>query len=88
MWGAWHLTLPEKHAFCPTVKDGFRHNDFKIEAKGNKLDIKPNEKVILNVFVTKEFIDMTSLEIDRPNLEINGYINEVKAGNHFGKSEG
>lgn len=31
---------------------------------------------------------MTSLEIDRPNLEINGYINEVKAGNHFGKSEG
>jgi uncharacterized protein YpmS len=70
------------------TKNGFRHNDFKVEVKGNKVDIKPNEKVILNVFVSKEYIDMSALEIDKPNLEINGYLNEVKAENHFMRSQG
>jgi hypothetical protein len=70
------------------TKDGFRHNYFKIEAKGNKLDVKPNEKGILNVFVTNEIVDINSLEIDKPNLETNGYINELKTENHFVRSQG
>ena len=49
----------------------------KVEAKGNKLNIQPNEEVLLNVFIPIECITPELKDIE-PELEIKGYIEEVK----------
>ncbi|TVX91514.1 hypothetical protein [Cohnella terricola] len=69
--------------------NGYRGNEFKVEAKENKLDIKPNEEIILTAFTPKEeYENNDNLLITECYLEIQGYIEEVEAANHFGKTIG
>ena len=73
-----YLSFPIK------IQKGQRSNEFKIEAKGNKLDIKPNEEVMLNVFAPKEDYEKdTSLDIEKPELEFVCYINDVNIENRY-----
>ena len=67
--------------------NGLSLNKCKVEANGNKLDIKPKEEVILNVLMNNEnFQDNKMLDTENPDIQIEGYINEVKEINHFEKS--
>ncbi|QGQ97674.1 hypothetical protein EHS13_23670 [Paenibacillus psychroresistens] len=69
--------------------NGQTGNKFKIEANGNKLDIKPNEVITLNVFAPiQEYENNNNLIIENPNVEIKGFIDEVKAENQFNKGGG
>jgi len=71
------------------IENGSKGNEFKVEAKNNKLDIKPNEEILLNVFTPiEEYKGNNKITITECNLEIQGYIEEVKEINHFGKTIG
>jgi hypothetical protein len=62
-------------------------NKCKIEATGNKIDIKPNEEVPLNVFIPcEDYKDNTKIDSNQPQFEIEGYLNEISTLTHFGKS--
>jgi hypothetical protein len=64
--------------------NGVRSNKCKVEAIGNKLDIKPNEEVMLSVFMPIEhYKDNPYLDTENPQLEIIGYINKVTEENRF-----
>jgi hypothetical protein len=66
---------------------GSNSNEFKIEARENRLDIKPGEELILTVFAPKEIYEgNTNIDIENPIIQINGYINEVTHMNYFSKS--
>ena len=68
--------------------NGYIGNPCKVEASNNKLDISPEEEVILNVFVPIEnYINNASLDIERPQIELKGYLSEVKKEYHFQKIE-
>lgn len=59
-------------------------NPFKIEASGNKLNIKDNEEIIVTAFVLKKGYEGNSnLDLDHPYVEIKGYIDEMKSENIF-----
>lgn len=59
-------------------------NKCKVEATGNKLDIKPNEEVDLNVFVDRANIEnSTQLDIENPEIEFQCYANEVTENTHY-----
>lgn len=71
------------------TESGSKGNEFKIEAKNNKLNIKPGEELILTVFAPKEMYEGNRyIDVDNPTLEIEGYINKVTEPSHFGKSGG
>ncbi|WP_406764751.1 hypothetical protein [Candidatus Clostridium radicumherbarum] len=62
-------------------------NKCKVEATGNKIDIKPNEEVTLNVFIPGEnYENNNKIDSNRPQYEIEGYLNEVSKLTHFGQS--
>ena len=64
--------------------NGLSMNNCKVEATGNKLDIKPNEEVTLFAFIPLEnYKENESLDINRPQYELKGYFNEVIPINHF-----
>ncbi len=57
---------------------------WKIEATGNKLDIKPNDEVLLAVFTPTELPKNNNLSDPKlTSIMIRGYLNEVKEINHF-----
>ncbi len=59
-------------------------NKCKVETTGNKLNIEPKEVVVLNAFMPKEnYQDAKSLHIQNPQIQIKGYLNELKDLNHF-----
>lgn len=66
---------------------GYISNKAKVEAVGNKLDIRPGEEITLNAFIPDAF-DSDKVDQHRLQYEIKGYINEVKDSNHFGQSGG
>jgi hypothetical protein len=71
------------------TSNGSKGNEFKIEAKNNKLRIKPNEEIILTVNAPIEEIEGNQkLDIENFNVEIIGYIDEVKETKRFQKSGG
>jgi len=71
------------------MDNGSNSNQCKVEATGNKLDIRPNEEVMLNVFMPIEnFKNNNLIDTQHPSLMIRGYLNEVKETNHFDKSWG
>ncbi len=73
-------------SFPIRMQNGSRSNKCKVEADGNRLDIKPGEEVSLNVFIPKENYEKSKdLDITRPNLEWKAYFNEVKIENRFEK---
>lgn len=75
-----YLSFPIK------TESGSKGNEFKIEAKNNKLNIKPGEEVLLTVFAPKEMYEGNpSIEVENPTIEINGYFNEVEEQSRFAK---
>lgn len=61
-------------------------NSCKVEAAGNKLDIKPNEEVMLFAAIPNEcFKNNPKIDSQHPSLEINGYFDEVTPLTHFMK---
>jgi len=66
---------------------GYISNKAKVEAVGNKLDIRPGEEITLNAFIPDAF-DSEKVDQHRLEYEISGYIDEVKDSNHFGQSGG
>jgi hypothetical protein len=78
-----YVTYPIK------TSNGSKGNEFKIEAKNNKLQIKPNEEIILNAIAPIEEIEGNQkLDVENFNIEIIGYIDEVKESRRFQKSGG
>ncbi|OXS59765.1 hypothetical protein B1A99_09480 [Cohnella sp. CIP 111063] len=68
---------------------GSRSNEYKIEAKNNRLQIDPNEEVTLNAFAPIEgFGENQTLDTENFNVEIVGYIEEVKETRRFQKIGG
>ncbi|WP_053486030.1 hypothetical protein [Lysinibacillus sp. FJAT-14745] len=69
------------------IKEGenaYKGNDYKVEAKGNKLDIQPGEKVTLHVFMPFEGIgDKSLLGIDNPSIQLKGYMEVVDDKHQF-----
>ncbi|MDQ0914581.1 hypothetical protein [Paenibacillus sp. V4I5] len=79
-----YLSFPLK-----TQDNGILGNTFKIEATGNKLNIKDNEELIVNVFALKKGYEGNSnLDLDQPYVEIKGYIDEMKGENMFHTGHG
>ncbi len=71
------------------TSNGSKGNEFKVEAKNNKLDIKPNEEIILSAYTPKEeYEGNQNILLNECYLEIKGYIDQVKEENHFGKTTG
>lgn len=52
-------------------------NEYKVEVKGNKLDIQPGEKYTMHVIMPLEGIDKSVLALDTPNYELKGYLEKV-----------
>lgn len=70
----------------PIKKDesAYKGNDYKVEAKGNKLDIQPGENITLNVFMPFEGIgDKSLLGIDNPSIQLMGYMETVDDKHQF-----
>ncbi|WP_088014706.1 hypothetical protein [Gottfriedia acidiceleris] len=65
------------------TQNAHKGNDYKVEAKGNKLDIQPGEVRILNVYMPYEGLDKTSLAIDDPSYQLVGYLNQLDGKHHF-----
>ncbi|KKI91825.1 hypothetical protein WQ54_12705 [Bacillus sp. SA1-12] len=62
----------------------YKGNEYKVEAKGNKLDIQPGEKVTLDLFMPFEGIgDKSLLGIDNPSIQLIGYIETVDNKHQF-----
>jgi hypothetical protein len=69
-----------------TNAEGTQHksSNWKVEAKGNLLNIKPGQEVVLNVFMEAEYYKYNNLiDVERPNIEIIGYLNKLDADNQF-----
>lgn len=73
-----YLSFPIK------VENGFKGNDFKIEARNNKLNINSGEELLLTVFAPKEMYEGNhNIDLEDPHIEIKGYLNEVTEINQF-----
>lgn len=65
-------------------KSKFLMNKCKVEASGNRINIKPDEEVFLRVFIPKEnYQDNMFICSEKPQLEIKGYFDEMNENNHF-----
>lgn len=65
-------------------ENSYKQNPFKIEIKGNKLNIKSGEVIMLNCFIPDELVkSISDKSIQAPILEIKGYIDEVSENNYF-----
>ncbi|MFC5405864.1 hypothetical protein [Cohnella soli] len=66
---------------------GGRTNDFKVMARNNKLNIKPNEEIFVDLFAPiEEFAGNQKLDTETPYIEIIGYLEEVKEERRFQKT--
>ncbi|MBM7655303.1 hypothetical protein [Neobacillus cucumis] len=67
-----------------TSQTAYKGNEYKVETNGNKIDIKPGEKVILNVFMPFEGIgEKPLLGIDNPSIQLIGYLENVDNKHKF-----
>ncbi|MGG6310376.1 hypothetical protein [Paenibacillus macerans] len=66
------------------MKNGTKENPFKMEARNNKLNIKPEEEVLLTVLAPKEMVEgHPGMDITKPFIEIKGYLKQVSEENQF-----
>ncbi|MGG4345710.1 hypothetical protein [Paenibacillus lautus] len=73
-----YLSFPIK------IENGSKGNDFKIEARNNKLNIDPGEEILLTVFAPKEMYEGNhNIDLEAPHIEIKGFFNEVTESNQF-----
>ncbi|MFJ8091000.1 hypothetical protein ACIQ7N_22855 [Lysinibacillus sp. NPDC095746] len=67
------------------IKEGenaYKGNEYKVEAKGNKLDIQPGEKVTL--FMPFEGMgDQSLLGIDNPIIQLKGFMEVIDDKHQF-----
>ncbi|MCZ8514967.1 hypothetical protein O9H85_21590 [Paenibacillus filicis] len=64
-------------------------NKLKVEATGNKINIKPGDELMLTFFVPKEdYEGNQNLDPTHPDLEFKGYLGTLTETNHFEKSGG
>ncbi|RKP57993.1 hypothetical protein D7Z26_00315 [Cohnella endophytica] len=74
-------------SYAIKTTNGSKGNEFKVEAKDNKLDIKPHEEVLLSAFTPiEELQGNDKIMMDECYLEIKGYVDRVEEVNHFGKT--
>ncbi|MDO7908007.1 hypothetical protein Q5741_16465 [Paenibacillus sp. JX-17] len=74
-------------SFPVKIEKDSRSNPFKIEARNNKVNIQPGEEVRLMAWVPKAILQGTDQwELENPEIEIKGYVNEISDINHFFKS--
>ncbi|WP_377865067.1 hypothetical protein [Bacillus sp. R86525] len=67
----------------PTVS-GQTTNPFRVLAKGNKLNIKPGDSIVLEVSFSPDFYsEFKNTEVSKANLYITGYIDKLADENHF-----
>ncbi|ABY44212.1 hypothetical protein [Bacillus mycoides] len=67
----------------PTVS-GQTTNPFRVLAKGNKLNIKPGDSIVLKVSFSPDFYsEFKNTEVSKANLYITGYIDKLADENHF-----
>ncbi|WP_432402171.1 hypothetical protein [Wukongibacter sp. M2B1] len=77
-----YLSFPLK------TENGYISNRCKVEATNNKLDISPKEEIILDVFMQiGNYKNNDLLITDKPEVEISGYLIELKPEYHFQKIE-
>lgn len=73
-----YLSFPIK------IENGTQGNDFKIEARNNKLNIDPGEELLLTAFAPKEMYEGNhNIDLKDPHIEIKGFFNEVTEKNQF-----
>lgn len=78
-----YISYPIKHGNGQTM------NKCKVEATGNKIDIKPDEEVTLSVFIPcEDYENNNNIDSSRPQYEIERYVNEISNLTHFGQSGG
>ncbi|MGG0175915.1 hypothetical protein [Gottfriedia acidiceleris] len=64
--------------------NGYKLDPFKVEAIGNKLNIKPHEKIILTFKIPIESALKNHLfSLDHPEIEIKGYTEKVSNSHLF-----
>lgn len=67
-----------------TTTNANKSNEYKVEVKGNKLDIQPGEKITLHALMPMEGMgDKSLLRIDDPHIQINGYLDKVDNKHKF-----
>ena len=66
--------------------NALKGNEYKVEAKENKLDIQPGEEMVLSVFMPFEGVDKTMLGIEKPSYQLVGYLEKIDENHHFGES--
>ncbi|CRK83412.1 hypothetical protein [Neobacillus massiliamazoniensis] len=67
-----------------TTTNVIKSNEYKVEVKGNKLDIQPGETITLKAFMPLEGMgDKSLLRIDDPRIQINGYLDKVDNNHKF-----
>lgn len=65
-------------------ENAYKGNEYKVEAKGNKLDIQPGEKITLSVFMPFEGLgDKTMFALDNPSYQLKGFLENVDSKHHF-----
>jgi uncharacterized protein YcfL len=67
---------------------GFRSNPFKVEVQGNKLDIKPEEKIIVTATIPKDnVLDAKKVDIKAPRIDMQGFFEKVDEKNQFNSTQ-
>ncbi|MBU8854902.1 hypothetical protein C2I27_16195 [Priestia megaterium] len=80
------LTIKQNNVFLSyplKMKNGYSDNEFKVLAEGNKLNIKPKQKVKLTAFLPYKGINKEVLAIDEPDVKCIGYWNEIDDYHQF-----
>ena len=81
------FTIAQNNVFISypiKTSNGSRGNEFKIVAKNNKLKIESGEEVVLSSFApVEEYENNKNLDIDNLDIEIIGYVDEVKEARRF-----
>ncbi|RDZ13826.1 hypothetical protein C3744_14900 [Priestia megaterium] len=80
------LTIKQNNVFLSyplKIKNGYSENKFKVLAEGNKLNIKPKQKVKLTAFLPYKGINKEALAIDEPDVKCIGYWNKIDDYHQF-----
>ncbi|MFF3025372.1 hypothetical protein ACFVRR_22470 [Gottfriedia sp. NPDC057948] len=65
-------------------ENAYKGNGYKVEAKGNKLDIQPGEKITLIVFMPFEGLgDKNLFALDNPSYQLKGFLENVDSKHQF-----
>ena len=63
-----------------------KQNDLVVRGRNNKLNIKQNEKVLLDFYIPRNILNTQMIDYENPHMEIIGYSDEVTDKHRFQKS--